>query len=122
MSLIKIDQKFIESMMQKLQGDAERTLLATSKEKLLDQIRILFHDKHRKGYSLQHPDEGMLLKQINSFLTETALDPKWEQYMKDHADKIFQEELDKAMRLAAEHKARKIAFASINEQTPRQGN
>jgi len=119
MSLIKIDQKFIESMMQKLQGDAERTLLATAKEKLLDQIRILFHDKHRKGYSLQHPDEGLILKQINGYLTETALDPKWEQYMKDHADKIFQEELDKAMRLAAEHKARKIAFASINEQTPR---
>lgn len=87
-------------------------------------VADLFYDPanpYRTGHSSQlsakeSADLGYLRRMVDSTLTEVALDPKWDEVAK----KVYDENIEKYVKEAAERKARhdanKLVFANRGER------
>lgn len=94
-----------------IQKDAQEAISNKAKQILTFKTYALFYDEHNNVRPHPNdPDTGLMLKVVNSAITEVALDPKWEQYAKHRAEELFKAELDAALLKAAKHKANQIAF------------
>lgn len=97
------------------QEQARKSIRQKFTDLLTDYIRAIFVNPRSEletQYAKQKhgEDAGFAFRQLQAKLTEIALDPKWDEYIERNADRIYQEELDKAIRVHAEHLARKAVF------------
>ena len=105
----------IGDALRETQKHADARLKELSLQKSTGHILALFCDpkdqyKHAHYVKQYGNDTGLMFAKVQGMITEIALDPKWEEHIRQSIERIYQEELDKAMRLAAEHQARKTVF------------